>query len=161
MVPQDNQYDTDILAWSTTQADLLRRMAAGERVNDVDWANVIEEIESVGKSQLRSVIANLELTLLHVLKVLAWPDNQAVAHWQGEAVVFLINATTRYEPGMRQHIDTEVIYHRALRGLRELAMPTPPVPLPERLDLPVETLMDEEFGAAQLLAHLQAAPRAG
>ena len=38
----------DILAWSKRQADLLRRVAAGERVNDqVDWGNVAEEIEDI------------------------------------------------------------------------------------------------------------------
>jgi hypothetical protein len=43
-------YDTDILTWSERQAALLRRMAAGERINDqVNWQNVIEEIESVGR----------------------------------------------------------------------------------------------------------------
>ncbi len=49
-------YDTDILVWSEDQAALLRRLAAGERVNDqVDWTNVIEEIESVGSEQLHAV----------------------------------------------------------------------------------------------------------
>ena len=43
-----NLYDTDILAWSERQADLLRRVAAGERANDqVDWGNVAEEIEDI------------------------------------------------------------------------------------------------------------------
>lgn len=36
-------YEEDILTWSERQADLLRRLAAGERVNDqVDWENVVE-----------------------------------------------------------------------------------------------------------------------
>ena len=47
-------YDTDILAWSDRQADLLRRMAAGERVNDqVDWENVAEEIQDMGNNVVR------------------------------------------------------------------------------------------------------------
>ena len=51
-----NDYDADVLLWSERQADLLRRLAAGERVNDqVDWENVIEEVESVGSEQLHSV----------------------------------------------------------------------------------------------------------
>ena len=34
-------YEDDILLWSERQAALLRRMAAGERLNDqVDWENV-------------------------------------------------------------------------------------------------------------------------
>jgi hypothetical protein len=50
-------YDADILEWSERQAALLRRVAAGERVNDTapDWPNIIEEIESVGRSQLSAV----------------------------------------------------------------------------------------------------------
>ncbi len=48
-------YGDDILLWSERQAALLRRMGAGERVNDlVDWENVAEEIESVGER--RSVL---------------------------------------------------------------------------------------------------------
>jgi hypothetical protein len=48
-------YDTDILEWSDHQAALLRRVAAGERVNEVDWPNIIEEVESVGREQLHAV----------------------------------------------------------------------------------------------------------
>jgi hypothetical protein len=43
------------VGWSAAQADRLRRLARGERVNDLDWENVIEEVESVGRSELRSV----------------------------------------------------------------------------------------------------------
>ena len=47
-----SDYETDTLLWSERQVDLLRRLAAGERVNDrVDWGNVAEEIDSVGRSQ--------------------------------------------------------------------------------------------------------------
>ena len=54
----DGLYDQDVLVWSDQQAELLRRLAAGERVNDaVDWANVIEEVQDVGQSQLRSCIS--------------------------------------------------------------------------------------------------------
>ena len=48
-------YEDDILLWSERQAELLRRRAAGELVNDaeLDWPNIAEEIEDVGKSQLQ------------------------------------------------------------------------------------------------------------
>ena len=40
----DGLYERDALAWSDRQAGLLRRIAAGERLNEaVDWANVIED----------------------------------------------------------------------------------------------------------------------
>ena len=42
--PTSDLYDDDILWWSEQQAELLRRVAAGERVND----QLVEEIESGG-----------------------------------------------------------------------------------------------------------------
>jgi uncharacterized protein DUF29 len=60
-------YDTDILSWSEHQARRLRRVATGERINDlVDWPNVIEEIESVGNEQLHAVESLLVQALRHI-----------------------------------------------------------------------------------------------
>lgn len=48
-------YERDALAWSDQQADLLRRIAAGERLNEaVDWPNVIEGAQDVGLYGLRA-----------------------------------------------------------------------------------------------------------
>jgi Domain of unknown function DUF29 len=43
----DGLYERDILSWSRHQPDLLRRLARGKCVNDVDWEHVLEEIEDV------------------------------------------------------------------------------------------------------------------
>ncbi|WP_431270932.1 DUF29 family protein [Dankookia sp. P2] len=51
----DDLYHRDILAWSIAQAERLRRVAAGERVNDPGWANLLEEVESVVRSEALSV----------------------------------------------------------------------------------------------------------
>jgi len=49
-------YDTDVLEWSEHQVALLRRHAVGQLSNETpDWANIIEEVESVGRSQLSAV----------------------------------------------------------------------------------------------------------
>ena len=68
-------YDDDILLWSERQAKLLRRRAAGELVNDaeLDWPNIAEEIEDVGRSRVPAVASHLILALLHDLKAEAWP----------------------------------------------------------------------------------------
>ena len=51
----DGLYERDAFAWSERQADLLRRLAAGERVNEaVDWPYVIEEVQDLGLSELRA-----------------------------------------------------------------------------------------------------------
>jgi Domain of unknown function DUF29 len=67
-------YDTDIALWSVHQAELLRRMAKGERANDqVDWENVAEEIEDMGNNVVRGVASHLVQAILPDLKAEACP----------------------------------------------------------------------------------------
>ena len=73
-------YDDDILTWSEQQAELLRRRS----VNALDWDNLAEEIEDVGRSQLRAVESHLVQALLHDLKVAAWPLSRDVPHWRAK-----------------------------------------------------------------------------
>ena len=111
-------YDTDALTWSERQAALLRRVAAGERVNDqVDWANVVEEIESVGRSDLHAVTSWLMQALRYDLKADAWPQSPHVPHWRAEARGFRAQARARFTESMRQRIDVAEICHIAVAGL--------------------------------------------
>jgi len=75
-------YDTDIQEWSERQAALLRRMAAGERVNDqVDWQHVAEEIESVGASERRELTSKIRSVLEHLMKLEAAPATMPRIGW--------------------------------------------------------------------------------
>lgn len=112
----DGLYERDALAWSEQQAGLLRRLAHGERVNDaVDWPNVVEEIEAMGRSEVRACVSMLRLVIEHVLKAHAWPDSQAVAHWRSEIVRFLADLQDCFSPSMRQRISVDDEYARVLR----------------------------------------------
>jgi hypothetical protein len=115
----DGLYERDVLAWSRHQADLLRRLGRGEQVNDVDWTNVAEEIEDVGLSELHSVESFLNLIMVHLLKLYAWPDSQACAHWRGETVAFRNSAKRRFAPSMQQRIDVGALYTEAVEQMRE------------------------------------------
>jgi hypothetical protein len=114
----DSLYEHDVLAWSEHQADLLRRLGRGERVNDVDWANLAEEIEGVGLSELHSVESFLNLTIVHLLKLQAWPASEACDHWSSEIVGFQANAQRRFTPSMRQRLDLGALYASALKQMR-------------------------------------------
>ncbi len=61
-------YDNDVAAWAEQQASALRRRAA----NEIDWANVAEEIEGVAASQKREVRSRLRVICEHLLK---WRHN--------------------------------------------------------------------------------------
>src|SRR5579864_7350118 len=84
----DDLYDRDALAWSERQAALLRRVARGERVTNVDWDHVVEEIEDVGRSELNTVHSYLRQMLAHRLQFHGWPDSDAVQHWRNEVATF-------------------------------------------------------------------------
>lgn len=115
----DGLYDRDVLIWSEQQADLLRRLAAGERVNDaVDWPNLIEEVEALGRSELRSCGSLLRQAMAHLLKLQAWPGSRAAGHWRAETLAFLDDARASFTPSMRQRIGIGALYANALRQVQ-------------------------------------------
>jgi hypothetical protein len=139
-------YEDDILLWSEHQADLLRRRAAGELVNEaeLDWPNIAEEIESVGSEQLHAVESFLVQALLHDLKAEAWPLSRDVPHWRAEARRFRDDAASRFAPSMQQRIDIAKIYRRALRAMPETMGGQPPLPVPESCPVTLDELLAED-----------------
>jgi len=139
-------YDTDILAWSEEQAARLRRVAAAERLNDAspDWPNIIEEIESVGREQLHAVESLLVQALAHMLKAQAWPQSLAAPGWRAEAIRFRGDAADRFAPSMRQRINLERLYRRALRAMPETIDGQPPLPVPAECPVTLDALLSEE-----------------
>lgn len=57
-------YDSDFYGWTEQQAGLLK---AG-RFSDADFENIIEEIESMGRSEKRELESRLAVLLQHLLK---------------------------------------------------------------------------------------------
>ncbi len=57
-------YERDFYAWTAQQARLLR---AG-RLDQLDLANIAEEIESMGRSEYRELVNRLVVLLQHLLK---------------------------------------------------------------------------------------------
>jgi hypothetical protein len=151
-------YDGDILLWSERTADTLRRLAAGERVNEtVDWPNVIEEIEAVGRSELHACASLLRQAMVHLLKLALWPDSQAAAHWRGETVGFLADARRAFSPSMRQRLDVPGLYRDALRQLcAEAGMAEPPARIAEHCPFEVDDLLAADGDVAALAGKLAA-----
>ncbi len=114
----DDLHATDILAWSERQGGLLRRLARGERINGVDWPNLIDEVENVGNSELRACVSLLRRAIGHLLKLHFWPGDPAARHWRGEVGAFLADAALAFAPSMRQKIDLDDLYDRS-RGVAD------------------------------------------
>lgn len=141
----DDLYDRDILAWSEHQSALLRRVAQGERLNNVDWDHVVEEIEDVGLSELNAVRSYLRQMLVHLLKLRGWADSTACNHWRIELSGFQADAVQRFAPSMRQRIDVAALYKRARKQLDGLHLDNrPPLRFPEACPFSLDDLLDGE-----------------
>ncbi len=137
-------YDTDVVTWSERQADLLRRVAAGECVNDlVDWTNVIEEVESVGQSQIDAVESLWTQAFLHDLKAEAWPLAIDLDRQRADARMFRHQARRKYRASMRQRIDLAGLYADALAGLPDKMDGTPPLPVPPACPVTLDEPLSE------------------
>ncbi len=124
----DSLYERDILLWSEQQADLLRRVASGERVASVDWPNVIEEILDPGRSGLHGCQSLLEQAMVHLLKLHGQTGSRSRNHWRVKVLAFLAGAR-RYMPSMEQRIGLRSLYADALRqaGAALADLPEQPV----------------------------------
>ncbi len=72
-----NLYDTDFYAWTQTQAAALQQA----NFDRLDIANLIEEIEDMGKSQRRQLESRLAVLMAHLLKWQFQPGKRSRS-WQ-------------------------------------------------------------------------------
>jgi hypothetical protein len=156
----DDLYTADILRWSDQQAELLRRLARGERVNDaIDWENLIEEVESVGRSERQAVESLLTRAVEHLLKLRGWPNGPA-AKWRHETSVFLLDARQRYSPSMGPVLNLPVIYASAVALINTMTYRSrPPRTLPERCPFTLSALIAPAPGLPDIDALLAALNR--
>lgn len=153
----DSLYEHDALAWADRQAALLRRVAAGEGVNEaVDWPHVIEEVQDVGLSELRACQSLLEQALTHVLKLHAMPDSPSAKRWRDEVQAFRNDVQRRFTPSMRQRIGLDDLYRKAAGRARAATEDDgiAPRPLPEECPFILHELLNEDFGTVGLVAKL-------
>lgn len=138
-------YDSNFLTWSEHQAELWRRIAAGVRVNssDLDWPNIIEEIETVGRNDPNAVESRLIQALLHGLKAEAWPQSRDAPHWRAEARLFRRQARRRVTRSMRQRINLAAPYNDALAGLPATSDGQPPSPVPPNCPVTPDKLLSQ------------------
>ena len=72
-MPPTTTYDTDFYAWTQEQVRLLRT----RRFEALDLTHLIEEIEDLGKREMRSLISHLAVLLGHLPK---WMYEPAYPH---------------------------------------------------------------------------------
>jgi hypothetical protein len=138
--PDTPLYDRDFVLWTEEQAKLLR---AG-RFDRVDLANLVEEVESLGRSDKRALRTELRRLATHLLKWIYQPAKRTVS-WS----ITISDARSKIDailidsPSLRPIADTLFAEtygparNDALRqtGLEKRSLPTePPFTLDQVLD---------------------------
>lgn len=134
-------YDEDFFLWTQQQASLLRQ----GQWNTLDAANLAEEIESMGKSDRRSLTSHLANLLLHRLKWEYQPVRRGMS-WrlsmrnaQREIALILDDS-----PSLRQQLPD--LLAKAYPAARRDAAGETGLPLatfPEDFPFSVEQLLDD------------------
>ncbi|MFC5345086.1 DUF29 domain-containing protein [Brevundimonas staleyi] len=84
--PANDLYERDYVAWTESQASALRSRRGGE--NALDYDNLAEEIEDLGKSEQRACESQIENIIEHLLKIEFVGPAETIPHWKGEVIGF-------------------------------------------------------------------------
>lgn len=141
-------YD-DIVTWAEQQAAALRELAAVPNLSDaVDWPNLIEEIECLGRSEWRGVESLLTNALVHILKGFCDPGSPSGVPWSIETGNVLQQARKDFRNSMRQKIDVDQVWGDAFeRASRELVAYKRRIPpgVPKQCPFALDDLLEKSF----------------
>jgi hypothetical protein len=113
-------YDEDFVLWTEEQAAALRR-AEGSNL-PLDWENLAEEIESLGKSDRRELRSQITRILRHLLKLEVSPAKKSRAGWRTtiREVRSEIAGVLEDSPSLRR--EAEALIKKQMRAAAELAI---------------------------------------
>jgi len=99
-------HDSDFYSWAMEQAALLRQ----GRLAELDVANLIEEVEDMGRSEMRELESRLAVLLAHLLKWRYQPSHRGTS-W--EATIReqrrKVYRVLVQNPSLKQNIDESLV----------------------------------------------------
>lgn len=147
-VTADLLYEEDFYAWTQQQAELLRRLPAIS--NELDIEHIAEEIEDLGRSDLRAAQSLCQHIIEHLLKLeysgLKEPSN----HWRDKIVEWRLQLEQILTRSILGKLDLSARYRMALRLLRRLERDVPGIlnQLPAECPYTIERILssgDEDW----------------
>lgn len=150
------QHETDFYRWTQDQAALLRALPRSSNLLDIE--NLAEEIEDMGRAEIKEISSLLRQTLTHLVKIAVDREAPSVAHWVSEASGFQSDAVLAYSPGLGQCLDLPKIWKLAKRNaadsLGEHGVEVPS--FPEECPLTLDQLLDADFSPREAAATMAA-----
>ena len=120
----DNLYDRDYYLWLQHTA----RLISEGKFSDVDTANLIEEIEDMGRSEKRAIESNLRILLLHLLKY-KYQSSKITNSWKSTIREHRkrINKAFKDSPSLKKYLRD--VFNECYQDGRELAADETGLPL--------------------------------
>jgi hypothetical protein len=114
-------HDRDFYLWT----EEIKQKIQTRNFADMDWDNLLDEIDDMGKSEKRSLESYIQRLIEHILKLKYWESEreQNYRHWCAEVANFRnqINRLLKRNPSFKKYlaeiydeIFTEVIQVRSL-----------------------------------------------
>ncbi|MEO0540591.1 MAG: DUF29 domain-containing protein [Cyanobacteria bacterium P01_A01_bin.105] len=136
-------YDTDYVQWVTTTAEQLR---SGD-YTQVDWVNLLDEIEDMAKRERQALISNLRVLLLHLLKWEYQPQRRTRS-WAGSIVEhrIRIDEALATSPSLMPYL-TQTWGKAYIGAVKRATTETglPKTTFPEDCPFTLAQVMDENF----------------
>jgi hypothetical protein len=134
-----NLYDRDYYLWLSHTANLISE----GKFSEVDAANLIEEIEDMGRSEKRAIESNLVVLLLHLLKYKYQPEKRSNS-WKSSVREHRRRLRKAFSdsPSLKRHF--EEVVDECYQDAREQAA--------DETELPLDTFPQESpFTLAEVL----------
>ncbi|MBV9862679.1 MAG: DUF29 domain-containing protein [Alphaproteobacteria bacterium] len=113
-------YETDFVLWSQQQGDALRRAARSGTNLELDWENLAEEVESLGKSDRRELRSQILRIIRHLVKVEHSPAIEPRRGWKSSIrdARDEIRTLLQDSPSLAREVDRYVA-EQTERGVRQ------------------------------------------
>ncbi|WP_013324109.1 DUF29 domain-containing protein [Gloeothece verrucosa] len=131
-------YDGDFYQWTVEQAQALRQ----RDLDSLDWDNLIEEIESLGKSDYARVSSKVMRIIQHKLKIDYVAIPECIKHWQHEIKVWQKDIKRQISPSMIRKllVDLDELFLDA----KDLVLDEYDVELPQECPYSLDELVSSE-----------------
>jgi hypothetical protein len=115
-------YERDLAAWAKQQADALRAAARGGSNQPLDWENLAEEIEDLGRSERLALRSQIMRIIQHLVKLEYSPSIEPRNGWRRTIRLARLQAQRRIEdnPSLKAEL-TRFAAEETRRGI-ELAI---------------------------------------
>jgi hypothetical protein len=105
--PSDSLYERDFFLWTQQQAEALRKTAREGSNLPLDWENLAEETESLGRSFKHEVQSRIAQIIIHLWKLACSPAKEPRPMWRREAETHRreLGRLVKDSPSLRARVD--------------------------------------------------------